>query len=388
MVNGLVRPRWRALLAACCFGGGLTPLVAQANPTVEGTSRPVRVHYRVDTTPPWDPCFSHAQTRTAVTRALGRAVFFDAGESDVIVELQGRPDWGARVRLLDATGQRLGTRHLRGKDCNELRELVAFTLAVMVDFRLSEVPDKRSAALEEVNDGQADSNEAGEADAAGEVRDRLDEAAGDEAAGDEASPSTSTSPAPSPARDNPGAAREVTVSNERRLGLTPSLGASADAGATPWPRFGVYGALVLDGAGEIALLVRGRGEHLFAVSRAESRLSAWAASVTVAGCWAPTHDRAAWGYRACGGVTPDWLWVVAEGEQASRTTGFGGLAVEPNIVLNTPNLGAVALELGVGLAVPLVRNSWHAVTPSGAELPLFRAADVRLVGFVGAVLGR
>lgn len=321
----------------------------------------MRVHYRVDAPSAWDPCFSHAQIQTAVTRALGRTVFFEAGESDVLVELQTRPGWGARVRLLDSAGQRLGTRHLRGKDCNELRELVVFTLAVMVDFRSNEVSEKRSAAQAEPDDGD-------------EVRDQQ---------GDDSASLGEKEP-----RSNVASPSSADEGREPWPALTPSLGLSVDAGATPLPRYGVYGALALEGSGAFSLLVRGRGEHMPELSRADSQLSAWAVSATLAGCWGSRRQDAAWSYRACLGLTPDWLWVVAQGDEGSSTSGFGGLAAEPNVLVNTPSLGAITLELGVGLGVPVVRNSWHAATSSGAELPLFRAADVRLVGFVGGVLGR
>lgn len=417
MSNGTVRRRWRLLFTAWALCVGVTPAVAQTTPSVQGASRPVRVHYRGDATSASDPCFSNAQVQTAVSRALKRTVFFEAGESDVIVELQARPGWGARVRLLDSAGRRLGTRHLRGKDCSELRELVVFTLAVMVDFRLSDVPGKRNAAEAETDDADELGVHSGADVSDSKVSDSgvSGSKVGKNVTGEgntvtsEAVPTASEPGTSSSSPTQPNVDREAEATNDHSKSnaalliapntpvrgqgrswpvVTPSLGVSVDAGATPLPRAGVYGAVVIGGAGAFAFLVRVRGEHMLEVSRAGSQLSAWAISATLAGCWGSAREEAAWSYRACLGLTPDWVWVVAQGDEGSRTTGFAGLAAEPNVLVSTPSLGTVALELGAGLGMPVVRNSWHAATPSGAERTLFRAADVRLLGFVGGVWGR
>src|SRR5690606_29394856 len=171
--------------------------------------------------------------------------------------------WGARVRLLDSAGRRLGTRHLRGKDCSELRELVVFTLAVMVDFRLSDVPGKRNAAEAETDDA----DELGVHSGADVSDSKVSgSGVGENVTGEgntvtsEAVPTASEPGTSSSSPTQPNVDREAEATNDdsksnaalliapntpvRGQGrswpvVTPSFGVSVDAGATPLPRAGV-----------------------------------------------------------------------------------------------------------------------------------------------------
>ncbi len=348
---------------------------------------PVRVHYRVDPASSREPCFSHPRVQLAVSRALGREVFVPVEASDVAVVVRALPDWGADVRLLDPDGRSLGRRTLTARGCAELTDLVVFTLTVMVDFRSDEVAQKRDAASSESGSNDTSATAAGD-----NPRPDVPGTAAGQA--DAAPPVSVTEPsgkhdgiAPSrkiPLRElGPGTASEGAPGSKQAL--RPSFGAAMDTGATPRPLWGAYADLEVGSSAPLVFAVRARGQYMPEVVRSEGRLAAGRGALTVNGCWR-SIEGAPWSRRICLGVTPDVVWVSPHGFETSRLTWFVGLGLETTLATRWPLGGGVALDLGVGLGVPLVRNHWHATAGDGAERSLFRAEALRTTSFVGISL--
>jgi hypothetical protein len=330
-----------------------------------GEASPVRVHYAEDAAAEWSPCFSHPAVRDAVARGLKREVFVAPHASDVVVLVRPQSEWAAEIRLSDPEGRSLGTRRLVAATCEDLTELVAFTLTVMLDFRSDEVDERREAAAL-----------AAEERAEVTPPSTPPQATTPEQPQPASTPARDTSPVPTAAGEGPPA-----------VVLSPAMGAAVDTGLTPAPLFGAYAELAM--RGETSPLwgaVRFKGEHMPSVARAEGELDAWRVASSMQGCVA-RRASVSWRYAACLGLGPDVTWVRATGFAEPRTSVFWGLGVEPTFEAFVPVYGSVAVHVGVGMGVPLVRNDWH-VNQERAPIPLFRAAPVRAVGFIGLAFGR
>src|SRR5690606_19968721 len=89
--------------------------------------------------------------RDGVAASLARPVFTSEEEGDVHLLTQSERGNAVRLTLTDSAGAPLGRRHLRSSTCSELTELVTFTLSVMLDFRVAELPHRRALASAEAN---------------------------------------------------------------------------------------------------------------------------------------------------------------------------------------------------------------------------------------------
>ncbi len=375
----------RALLAIVTLGRSVPAEPGRAVSQNAAPWHPVRVHYRVDPASSWEPCFSHQHVQLAVSRALGREVFVPVEASDVAVVVRAMPEWGVDVRLLDPDGSSLGRRTLKAKGCVELTKLVTFALTVMVDFRSDEVAQKRDAASSE-SGPNATSTATGDdnpgPDAQGPATGQADPAPPVSALTEPSGERNALSPSRGvPLREvGPATSSEGAPGSKRAL--RPSFGAAMDTGATPRPLWGVYADLEVGVSAPLVLAVRARGQYMPDVARSVGQLAAGRGALTVNGCWRSTEG-APWSLRICLGATPDVLWVSPHGFETSQSTWFVGLGLETTLASRWPLGRGVALDLGVGLGVPVVRNHWHATTGSGVNRNLFRAEALRTTTFVG-----
>lgn len=360
---------WRLNVVWLCL---TLPRLASAQPNTS-EAQPVRVHYQEDAGARWRSCFSHQEVREAVSRGLKREVFAAPEASHVVVSVRPQSEWVAEIRLSDPEGRSLGIRKLVATTCEDLAQLVSFTLTVMLDFRSDEVEQRREAAA------VALSSEVG-----AEATEQQPQAT-PPVSEQPKPPAAPASVASRPSRGDGETPASVTRADS--VALSPAVGAVLDSGLTPAPLFGAYAELaLLSEVSSVRGAVRLKGEHMPQVTRAPGEFDAWRVSSSIHGCLA-RRASASWSYAACLGVAPDVTWVRASGPIEPRTSAFWGLGVEPTFEAFFPFYGEAALHVGVGMGVPIVRNDWH-VTEAGQQVPLFRAASLRAIGFVGVAFGR
>lgn len=343
---------------------------AIVSPSGDPTARSVRVHYQPGDAP--GTCVSHRSIRAAVQRALGRPVFFDVEDSDVVVVLDVHSPFGATIELFDREGHSLGTRSLEAKDCAELAQTVAFTMTLMVDFRASEVAHKRALA------------ESAKARAAAETPATLDVAKDAPPKASAPTPAQSTTVAPAKKPQAPKPAATSPKSTTAETVAVPGLGLALDTGLAPQPLLGLYGELAATPVAVWRFVVRVRAERSLQAERALGELGAWRAALTAEAC--RLREGSDFGFGVCGGLTPGVMWVLVSGYAEDRTTTLLGADAELTLRVRVPLGGGAAASLQFGGGLPLLRNDWHARS-AGGDVPLFRAAAVRGVGMLGLVWG-
>ena len=315
---------------------------------------------------PVSPCVNKQRVRAGVAATLARPVFASEREGDVRLLTRVTPGQKAvRLTLTDPAGAPLGTRQLRANSCSELTELVTFTLSVMLDFRIAELPTKRALANADSPDTDSPS------DTAPTVNDSA-----------EPDPRTATAP-DTLSGDTPAVVPDGAAPPRARVPMQMALraGGKAIAGLSPTPLWGGYLGFGLEVAGSWSLnlgLAHTRGA---AVSRQGGQLRATRSELEMSICQRVLDSRP---FRAdaCLGVAPGMLRVSASGYASNLGSDGWNVLLNPSLQVSAPVGTAVALVARAAVMVPVVRYDWTAAREN-QTVTLYEAPPLALGAWLG-----